>query len=339
MNILSVIGGKVGPAVANYRVKLPLTALRDNAGFNVLSVHSEHLDKIEFVPDIVVLNRPVADESLSSWIAEFTGSFRNYGAHIVIETDDDYITSSADGKTTIPYLRHCDAMTVATHGLKRLYGKYTSVPIYVTKNSINTQWFSNVSIKAKRVDSRLTIGLIGTVSHYDDWDVMVDAMRGIMAKYDVRFTCTGLHPDYMNGIAEFVGGCHYSGYPKLMRQIDILCCPLDPNKKFNESKSAIKAIEGWAAARDLGNGKIGGCAVIAARLTPYKGIVQHKHNGLLVDHNPRAWADAIELLVSNKIQRLKFQVEGYKDVRKHHDISGNWKQWRTAYEKIRRIAR
>ena len=335
MKILSIIGGSSGDAVFNYRIKLPLLTLAANTKHEVRWVHFDKLDTVTEAPDIIVLNRPVADESQREWIRdEFVAQMRKMKAAFVFETDDDYITRG--GKTSMPYLDYADAVTVSTHELKRLYAGHTDKQIYVVKNSISTNWFAKKSLAAPRRDDRLTVGLTGTVGHIDDWRIFPGVIRAVRDKHpDVRFTCTGLHPGYLTDIAEFVDGSPYTEYPWTMRQIDILCCPLHPDKVFNKSKSAVKAIEGWAAARKV-NGKLGGCAVIAARSAAYNGTVQHKHNGLLVKHDEQSWIDVITFMIENKLQRLKFQVEGYRDVVKHHDIKNNWKPWAKAYESIRR---
>lgn len=332
MRILSILGGEKGVAVFHYRVKNPLTRLATK--HHVMWTHFDRLGEIETVPDLVILNRPVADDSQREWIRDtFIKSLRSVGATIVLETDDDYITGK--GKTSLPYLDHIDAVTVASHGLKKLYSQYTDKPIHVLPNSIDIEWFSDVSMKAAREDDRLTVGLIGTNSHYDDWHIMTGVIQELKSD-DIRFTCVGLHPDYMNGVAEFVSGAPYPKYPELLRQIDILCCPLSPDKAFNDSKSYVKAIEGWGAARKLDNGKVGGCLVLASDHAVYRNTVQHNHNGLLVKYTEDAWIQAISRMIEQKVQRLKFQAEGYRDVKVHHDIERNYKAWGKAYTSIRR---
>lgn len=337
MKILSIIGGTSGEAVFNYRVKGPLLNLTANTDHEVKWVHFDKLDTITEIPDIIVLNRPVGDDSQRDWIRDdFIGEMKEMKATVVLETDDDYVTAPQDGKTSLPYLDYVDAVIVATDGLKRLYSEYTDKRIYVVKNSVSADWFARKSLDAGRDDDRLTMGLIGTNGHITDWRIFPGVIQAVRDKYpDVRFTCTGLHPDYLEDIAEFVEGKPYPEYPGLMRQIDILCCPLHPDKVFNESKSAVKAMEGWASARKV-NHKLGGCAVIAAKSAAYNGTVQHNHNGLLVEHDERSWTDAISQMIEDEFQRLKFQVEGYRDVKKYHDITNNWRHWAKTYESIRR---
>ena len=335
MRILSILGGDKGLAVFNYRVRYPLSRLA--AKHTVQWVHFNDLHTVSMRPDIIVLNRPVADETQIPWIRdEFVPRLRSTGATIVMETDDDYITLPSNGRTSLPYLPYIDAITVSTNGLKRLYSQYTDADIYVLPNALDTNWFSHASLGSPREDSRITVGLVGTESHYDDWLIMVGVMSEVLSRYDsIRFVCAGTHPDYLDGIAEFIDGAPYPQYPGVLRQVDILCCPLTPEKEFNYSKSPVKALEGWAAARILDDGDVGGCAVLAARQSAYKGTVQHKHNGLLVPYDVQAWIDAVSLVVERKFQRLKFQREGFRDVRKFHDIEKTWKLWDKAYTSIR----
>ncbi len=230
-----------------------------------------------------------------------------------------------------------DAATVTTKTLAQVVEQDSNgKPVYVVPNAIDYQWFTEAAREAGRTDPRLTVMLAGTKTHYDDWKVVGEVMPGILADHpDVRFVVAGdwMSYDYLNWVEHKIPPVHYTGYPAVLAQADILCAPLVPDDPFNACKSPIKAIEGWCAARQVGKTREGGCALIATKAVAYRGTVQNRHNGLLVDHTPEAWDKALRLLIQDEHLRRKLQVEGLKDARQY-DIATRWRDWHTTYTRI-----
>ena len=207
---------------------------------------------------------------------------------------------------------------------------------YVARNFIHYEWFTQTSLQATRQDpDKIVVMLAGTATHDADWMPVAEAMPKILEEYpQVVFKVAGNVPDYLYGHCEFVPPVHYSMYPMTLRQADILCCSLDPEDRFNRSKSYIKAIEGWSAARQVGKTKRGGCAIIASKGTaPYKGLFNNRNSGLMVDHTPEAWGEAIRTLIEDWKLRQKIQVNGLKQARAY-DIALRWKEWADVFRDI-----
>jgi len=346
MRVLGLLGKAPG-AVEIYRITLPFTNLNTNSnmrcGWMPIKEAAQHLREAHlstvFGNDVVVLHRPISDVPDAG--ETLIQALRVQGAKVVCEYDDDYSGQHRESDsermnlTWAAYLPYVDAVTVTTRPLAQLaLAESGGKPVYLLPNAVDYKWFTRVSQDAKRPSSGLTVMLAGTRTHYEDWKVVGKVMPSIIADYpDVRLVVAGdwMVYDYLHW-ADTIPPVHYAEYPATLAQADILCAPLVPDDPFNACKSPIKAIEGWSAARPLGR-KLGGCAVIATKCGVYRGTVQNRHNGLLVDHTPEAWDRALRLLIRDEFLRRKLQVEGLKDARQY-DIANRWCDWHTTYTRI-----
>jgi len=344
LNILALIGNKrrVG-AVDVYRVTMPLTYVDNKSEMHCgwmpkssLAMQIQHGETEILNQDIIVLAKFLAEEDAGDYV----GYLKSRGAKVVYETDDDYSGRyrEADDKPGDWHaiLDHVDAVTVSTPYLADLARKDSGgKPVHVCPNAIQLEWFSKVSREAiDAFPDQVTVMVAGTKTHQEDWRVMAEVMPGILADYpDVEFlaVCEKEYYEYLD--ATFMAPAQYRQYPALLRQADILCAPLIPEDQFNWSKSPIKAIEGWSAERKITKTRQGGCAIVASKAEPYKGVVQNRHNGLLVDHTPEAWDEALRLLIEDRLLRQKLQYEGLKDA-KRYDIEQRWEDWYRAYKSI-----
>lgn len=296
--------------------------------------------------DIIVLRRfitmdgPEAGEETAKACRTISKDLNGKQAILVYEADDDYSGRYRPADVTLstwkPYITQVDAVIGSVKPLAKLMEDESGLSkSYVAPNYINYDFFTTQSYRAERErDDKITVMLAGTATHDEDWKVVADVMPGILADYpNVSFLVAGNVPDYLYGKCEFVPPVHYSQYPVVLRQADILCCSLDPNDTFNESKSYIKAIEGWCAKRQLSKTQVGGCAVIASKATAYKGVVTNRHNGLMVEHTLDGWDSAIRLLIEDHHLRQKIQVNGLK-AGKGYDITVGWRKWYEIFEKI-----
>jgi glycosyltransferase involved in cell wall biosynthesis len=348
MKILALVANRqaVG-AVEVYRVTMPLTYLENlsemrtdwmpkgAAAMQIKYGRSEFLNV-----DIVVLAKFMADEDLEALV----DVVRYHGAKAVYETDDDYSgryrpadpTRGGDWRKILPYV---DAITVTCSHLAELAREDSGgKPVYVVPNAIELSWFRAVSSAAVDLFSdQLTVMLAGTKTHQGDWRVVAEVMPQILADYpDVKFlaVCEKEYYGYLGDAgAMFMPPAPYIQYPALLRQADILCAPLIPEDRFNWSKSPIKVIEGWSAERPISRTRVGGAALVASKAPPYTGVVQNRHNGLIVDHTPEAWDVALRLLIEDRVLRQKVQYEGLKDARRF-DIKTRWVDWHRAYKQI-----
>jgi glycosyltransferase involved in cell wall biosynthesis len=267
---------------------------------------------------------------------------------VVAEYDDDYFTGSRDLKYDYLPLLHeflglLDAVTVSTPYLSRLIHRYApSVPVYELPNCVKwSEWQGHDKFTRIPPDS-VVIGLTGSHTHEKDWGVLEDVIPRVMKEFgNVYFITGGYSPEYLAPVREMYPDrtehyppLDYSDYPALIRQFDIVLCPVVPDDEFNLSKSGIKAIEGMAAGRTLPNGGRGGGVPITSDLEYYRRVTGGDKRGLTTDHTPEAWYDAIVHLIQEKELRERLQRKGHHWCHQNHAIEQKWYMWWNAYTEI-----
>jgi glycosyltransferase involved in cell wall biosynthesis len=261
---------------------------------------------------------------------------------IVYEVDDDLTNKYRDFSTVgvkhaLKIASWTDAVTVTTPYLAQLMKDGTKRPQYVLPNMLDPDiWDIPVEYTG---DPEITILLSGSMSHMEDWKVLETVLPRIAENeydYPVKIHIAGFTPDYLRDIPHSVRipGVPYQTYVNLVKDADIVLAPVDPKDGFNLSKSPIKVIEGMGATRLLSNGELGGAACIATRTPVYELAIKNGENGLLVEHTPDAWYQAIDRMVRDHQARLSFQANGGKWAWSHHNIHKEWIRWDKAYRKI-----
>jgi len=257
---------------------------------------------------------------------------------IVFEIDDD-LTGEHRDLGVHPWLNdmmpYIDAVTVSTKPLqdqmKKMYGK----PTYVLPNYLRTDFYSDISASATRDVETLTIGLLGTKTHWADWALVVEPLIRLKEKHGDKISILAghYHPHYLKAIPDirFLPGFPYELYPALLRQVDIRLCPLESNEPFNDSKSPIAALEAMSSARPVGS-KVGGAIPVCSDHLVYRDAVNNRGNGFLVKDDE--WLDVLDMLVSDELTRKKVAVKGHSWVRKHADIKDHAGEWRSVYDQI-----
>lgn len=335
-----------------YRVTMPLAMLARRYGWDVQWLPLDHAaamvraGKLADIvrSDLYILPRlftvPQEQDSQAFALIELLHTMNK---KVVYEVDDDFTNKHrkvfGGGEGAMAVARRCDALTVSTPHLKKVMQAVSGLetkPIYVVPNCVDpTLWFT----PEQQVElPRPVIGLTGSTTHYHDWKVLADVMPGILRDYpDVTFLLGGFHPDYFDDLPEDrvlrQPGVRYPDYAATIKNCDIVLCPVDPDDEFNKSKSAIKAVEGMAAARWVGK-KLGGATVIATDVAVYRRVVQQKHNGLLVEHRQAAWDSAIRRVLNDYQLRIRLQINALRWARQHRDISQEVSRWRRAYRLI-----
>jgi len=320
-----------------YRAYGPLTWLQEKRPKNF---HIQVFDREEVMQmtveqfegwDIYFSSRFYSNQGLN----EFVNAIHGNGGKIVFDTDDDLSGATRAFERGDEFqdmlARGCDLVTVSTPYLADVVAQYTDKPIKVLPNHLDIAHWKNVSLKARR-DPQITgisVGLVGTSSHQNDWIYPVEALNRLALEYEDRVTIVvgGFFPDYLKDIPNCVAiqPMQYHAYPKMVRQFDIVCCALDPDDKFNLSKSAIKSLESMAAARVLPSGKIGGAVPVCTNMPVYRRAVNHRHNGLLVENTD--WYEALKLLIEDEQLRTKLSIQGHKWVCKNRDLATGCLKW------------
>lgn len=269
---------------------------------------------------------------------EFIDVLHQHGGKVVFDTDDDLTDEYRKlgrGEDFKGVLRDVDYVTVSTPYLRDCLAPYTKHVPVVLPNHVDAKWFSGASLGSERKYPGLTIGFIGTASHYDDWKFPMEALHRLATEYEgICILAAGYAPDYLRALPNFheLDPVPYVMYPSLMRQFDIVCCSLDAEDGFNKSKSSIKALESMAAARVLPNGKIGGAVPVCTNMKVYRRTVQNKHNGLLTDNDH--WYETLSHLIDDRLLRQRLAMQGLTWVTKNRDIRQGHRKWGLAYQKM-----
>lgn len=290
------------------------------------------LDRGLLGTNIVLLSRLYRREGL----LEFVNAVHTLGGLVVMDTDDDLSEEFREldgrGDEFVATMQAMDLVTVSTPHLSKRMERFVGYRPPVLPNHIAVDWFSKMSSETSRMFDGLTIGLLGTASHYGDWHYPVEALKQIKEEHpEVTILMAGYFPDYLDGIATKVNGVPYSRYPGLIRQFDIVLCSLDPDDNFNKSKSAIKALESMASARDV-DGKTGGAVAVCTDMPVYRRVVTSERNGLLAPHDD--WYPALKRLVTDDNLRKRLAVQGYKWVGKHRNSRKGKALWSKTYRQL-----
>jgi glycosyltransferase involved in cell wall biosynthesis len=358
--ILAIIPGKATDpgACEIYRITQPLYFLGQQPGWKtgwtwwsdmLLRYHKDKKDFMRFLTeyDLFVLPRTSLphDTDETAHVIEGMGSFfkilRRMGKHVIYETDDDYTNEYREvtGGNAINLAKWTDAVTVTTPYLARTMNSRTKLPTYIVPNCVDASLWrdSEEPVRSEASQGRIIIGLTGSPTHYKDWQVLAPIMKQFMERNpNVTLVLMGFHPDYLDDVPNTVRipGLTYPKYSSIIRGCDIILCPVDPTDGFNMGKSPIKAVEAQAAMRTLDNGQQAGAAVIATNNPVYSLAIKNDKTGLLVEHTPEAWNDALQLLVERRVLRQDLQVRGFNAVYKQYDASREWKQWASVYRKV-----
>jgi glycosyltransferase involved in cell wall biosynthesis len=267
---------------------------------------------------------------------------------VVAEYDDDYFTGSRDLRYDYLPLLHeflglLDAVTVSTPYLEKLIRKYAPhVPVYELPNCVMWSEWQKHDRFSKIPPDAVVIGLTGSSTHGEDWRILESVIPRIMEDFgEVYFMTGGYWPEYLKEVfdrfpdrTEHYPPLDYTDYPVLVRQFDLVLCPVVPSDEFNLSKSAIKAIEGMAAGRQLSGGGQGGGVPITSDLDYYRRVTGGDKRGLTVGHTEEEWYDAIAYMIRNKELRERLQRKGHHWCHQNHAMENKWYLWWNAYREI-----
>lgn len=323
LNILCLIHDSV-TACEEYRVIQPMQEM-ERAGHNVYlmnaTAHAARLkQRIDDTvgADLVLVNRINTEEGMENVYNVVMQNIRKRGTSGVVDFDDDFRNVHREVHPGVmPALDRFSAITVTTDVLKTAYGGLNK-HIYVLPNLIQLERFD----KAPREINGLVIGLTGSQTHRLDWQPAAAALRRILDEHpEVKGFVSGYMPAELKGhpqvltpgmvrkeyIADSDLLVPYKHYPWVVKQIDILLCPVDPEDRFNWYKSPLKVLEGWAA----------GCAVIATGPPlPIYSTVMTPDTGLLTFHTEEGYYNALKYLVERPDVTAFLRESGRKEAQK-----------------------
>lgn len=214
-----------------------------------------------------------------------------------------------------------ELVTVTTEPLAEVVRKQTGHPnVKVIGNYIPESLLDMERPRREHV----TIGYAGGASHAMDVALIASSVRKVMdTDPKLRFNSLGVdyrptlghnharHTAWEDATADY--------YQHL--DFDIGLAPLAPTR-FNESKSALKALEYGAL----------GIPVVASNFGPYPGYVIDGVTGFLAG-SKKEWRDRIRELAADAGLRESMGVKA-KELAAQHTIEGNWWRWRDVYQEV-----
>ena len=283
----------------------------------------------------------VQNDNVKQSLAVIYAIIRANGKRIVYETDDDYTNKHrivCDGDAITPAL-WADALTVTTPYLAEIMRQHVKRPMYVLPNCVDPRvWRDNPLPKVEEFDDVVMVGLTGSITHSNDWKILQNVLpRALDENPNMQLLIMGYHPDYLKDLprTHYANGAEYHLYAQMIRQLDVVLCPVDPQDGFNLGKSDIKAVEGMAGARIV-NGNIAGAFPIATDNKVYQLSIKNGETGILVDHTETAWYNAIDSVVKDRSFRETVQNKAYQWAWSKRNIETRCKDWAKAYRAISR---
>jgi len=249
---------------------------------------------------------------------------RENGKVIIYEIDDllinvpDWHPQKAMFNWGTPYIkRHltmADHVTVSTERLKSNLMGYNPY-ITVIPNTVDPRLWRDPRRQYHHTGP-VVIGYTGTVTHMGDIRTIVPAIEEILNRYGDRvvFKFWGMCPNELLGKPGVIFQREYTAdYPQYAANLsncdfDVVLIPL-ADCEFNQCKSPIKWLEYGIA----------GIPGIYQNLTPYRGVIRHRENGLLAD-DVASWVDAMSSLIDDANLRQSIASTARKEVMEHHTV-------------------
>lgn len=341
--ILQVRSTVKADASQYYRIELPSKYLREKHGWTVdfLPINEP------FNHDIVVFNRFYDGD-----ITPIVDIARKFGSKIVYEIDDwllniprvNPITKEVTEFDSVKQLMQvADLITCTTNELKAEIDKFTgkSDKTVVVPNALHMpDW----KLRPKK-RSRLCVGFMGSITHYGDLQIALQAIEALQQEIDFDFETMGLgvgktldnfvdtpnHP-FVQAVLKTVARTNklknYKNYGWVRNEDfaqvlsgldwDIGLCPLEDNP-FNRSKSALKYYS-YAVV---------GTATIATKWPPYQDEAIYT-----VKNRFRDWYTHLKRLLLDEKFREELTAQQRDWVLRNRSLDAVSPLWDSAFRKL-----
>ena len=323
------------------RLRYPISHIKQDDGFRFKLVSGTIAEGVKLPVDpngVYIFSRPVG--SLELAITSIRSQHPN--AKIIADLDDsfwDIPTSHVAYNSIGPKsenilslernLKKVDAVVASTETLKkRIEEKTGRHDVMVIPNVCNSD---NPYLALKRPSKQLRFGFSGTITHRDDFKIMLkpliqfinetDEVKIIMAVDSTLYRLLSSIPEKKK---VFVPAYPYQYYPIQLSYMDILMIPL-VNDPFNRAKSHIKLLDAVANKKPF----------IASDVEPYHPYNQgepHTWAGLVVPNDPESWYSAMRYMLSEK-NREAFISAG-EDIKKKMHVSVSAEMWKKVIQGV-----
>lgn len=326
-----VMGEDQEPAGSAYiRLIQPLTN-KSIAGKLRLSM-IKSVNELENTPaDLCVVQRnAIKDiETVNSLIELCQGK----GIKLVHEIDDDLFNREDKAPSSIStgelsalrlLASRSDAVVTSTESLQRLLQTINPI-VFCVHNALDEDLWLDTSVElVADTNAPLKILYMGSKTHSEDLNLVVDAWRRIETEYegqvslDIIGGATHGSLDFGNHI-RVPPALIYPVFVKWLREQgpwDIGIVPLR-DTEFNSRKSHIKFLDYSAL----------GLAIICSDITTYRDIASNEENALLVNNTSDDWYDAIKRLIEDRDLRGRLSASAYSGLRGSHSLEQRANDW------------
>lgn len=212
-------------------------------------------------------------------------------------------------------LKLCDYGIASTERLQIEMGKHLK-DVFINRNVASEEmvkYSQEALCSVKRDDDKIILGyLSGTITHNDDFKLIMPSIVDILKKYDnVYLKIVGLLdlPDEMKNLENKIITSPFMDWrdlPKLIRSIDINLAPLE-DSIFNEAKSENK----WTEAALV---KI---PTVASNVGAFKSQIVDSKTGFLCS-NCDEWTKKLSMLIESPQLRENLGQNAYDEVMCSH---------------------
>lgn len=325
-------------SAAYYRLRVPLEAAYGPDQVAIAQYHEMTESQVRAAQLIVISRIMGTEDAQPAHLRGILDALRrdSGGARIIIDDDDDnrgyhrhiqHATArELDGRDV--FFRHADGVTttntVLAGRLHRLNRAVRVVPNYVRPD----HWPD----PAPRADTPAVIVLAGSRSHLGDWEIVLDALRTVVAWHGdaVQLRVCGFLPTYLAPyVDDYRPWSRMDDYPAMLAGAHIALAPL-PDTSFNRCKSPIKLYE-YALA---------GAAVIASPCQ-YGPVLTQAGLAHAVARTAREWTMILDRYIQDSAYRaadaarLRRYVTDQIDARRHGDaMRASYGYEHTAHEEV-----
>lgn len=264
----------------------------------------------------------ISIRSADSYELNIVEECKRAGKLMIYYLDDDLLNIPQDAASTeyfnsdlvknniVSIMGSCDYLLTNNTRIKDKYASLVLKGAFIVKapalliNAIEPRSIS------EDIKDTIKIGFSGGTDHKGNLEVFLQGpLQQLKGKYGerIQFECMGAKPDFSENIEyKYIPyQADYSSYIQLMckNDWDIAVAPL-PNSDFHASKYYNKFLEYGAI----------GAAGVYSDVEPYRQIVQHQVNGLLVENTDEAWVESISRLIDDSLLRLDIQKNARKQL-------------------------
>lgn len=296
---------------------------------------------------IVVQRMAISDLATARQLVEHC---LRHGVKLALEIDDDLFNLRLKTGSDVAYqaepleamefiARHADRVVVSSPALGATLRVYNPHVVCVPNAQDETIWLQNnehqfLQPPAPQSQRPVRILYMGTRTHEHDLKVVQSAFKQLQKEYGsdrLVLEIVGGIPEHVKSFGAMVrpegidpSSDAYTDFVRWIRRANhwhfgIIPLELTP---FNRQKSYIKFLDYSAL----------GLASICTDIEPYRAVVRHGENGMLVSNDHEAWYKAMKSLIENPPLRTQLATQAFKDLTEKYILLHRARDFLQAYK-------